>query len=232
MTPQRPRPAEVEPLEPSWKLPTGRHRFPREVVERHQRDRIIAGVANALSEHRYGSLTVEHVIEAAGVSRRTFYDAFANKEEAVLVAHDVIFERFLGSLVRACNSQTEWPLKVKAALAAALEFAAAEPGQAQLLTLDALASNVEIAQRVLDANEHLASLLSSGRRLGERAAALPQLTEKALIGAITAIVASRLMNREPETLPSLLPEVLELTLIPYLGAEEARRFAGVEAVQS
>lgn len=231
MTPQRTRPAEAEPLEPSWKLPTGRHRFPREVVERHQRDRIIVGVANALAEHRYGSLTVEHVIAAAGVSRRTFYDNFANKEEAVLVAHDVIFERFLGTLVRACNSQTEWPLKVKAALAAALDFAAAEPGQAQLLTLDALASNVEIAQRVLDANEHLASLLSAGRRTSERAAGLPQLTEKALVGAITAIVAARLMNREAESLPGLLPEVLELTLIPYLGAEEAKRFAGVETAQ-
>jgi AcrR family transcriptional regulator len=230
MTPQRPRPAEVEPLEPSWKLPSGRHRFPREVVERHQRDRIIAGVANALAEHRYGSLTVEHVIEEAGISRRTFYDNFANKEEAVLVAHDVIFERFLGTLVRACNSEQEWPLKVRAALAAALEFAAAEPGQAQLLTLDALASNVEIAQRVLDANEHLASLLGAGRRISERAANLPQLTEKALIGAITAIVASRLMNDEAEVLPDLLPELVELTLIPYLGVEEAKRLSGAKAV--
>lgn len=231
MTPQRPRPAEVEPLEPSWKLPSGRHRFPREVVERHQRDRIIAGIANALAEHRYGSLTVEHVIEAAGISRRTFYDNFANKEEAVLVAHDTIFERFLGTLVRACNSQVEWPLKVKAALGAALDFAAAEPGQAQLLTLDALASNVAIAQRVLDANEHLASLLSAGRRVSEAAAALPQLTEKALIGAVTAIVASRLMNGEAEVLPEFLPELVELTLIPYLGPEEARRIAGEPALR-
>jgi len=114
---------------------------------------------------------------------------------------------------------------------AALEFAAAEPGQAQLLTLDALASNVEIAQRVLDANEHLASLLSAGRRISERAAALPQLTEKALIGAITAIVASRLMNDEADVLPELLPELLELTLIPYLGVEEAKRITGVPALR-
>jgi AcrR family transcriptional regulator len=195
------------------------------VVESHQRDRLILGVAKALAENGYGGLSVEHVIVAAGVSRTTFYNHFANKQEAVLAAHDLIFERFVGLIMRACNAEAQWPGKVKAAIHAALEFAAAEPEQAQLLTLDALAANFEVARRVLDSSDHLTALLSAGRRESAQADNLPRLIEKALIGAISATVASRLMNGEPERLPELEPQLVELTLMPYIGAAEAARVA-------
>jgi AcrR family transcriptional regulator len=194
-------------------------------VIRHQRDRLIAGVARAIAAHSYAHLTVEHVLAAAGVSRRTFYDHFANKQEAALTAHDVIFERFLGLIVRACNAESEWPLKVKSAIGAALDFAIEEPAAARLLTLDALAANVEVARRVLDSSDHLAALLSAGRQSNPAASELPALTEKALVGAISAIVASRLMDDNLQSLRELEPQLVELTLTPYLGAGEARRVA-------
>lgn len=212
-------------LEPTWDLPRGRHGLPREVVHGHQRDRLILGVATALFEYGYGGLSVEHVIVAAGVSRTIFYNHFANRQEAVLAAHDLIFERFVGLIVRACNTEHLWPAKVKAAIGATLEFAAAEPEQAQLLTLDALAGDVEVARRVLDSSDHLAGLLSVGRRESVRAQGLPSLTEKALIGAISATIASRLLNGDPERLPELGPQLVELTLMPYIGAVEAARMA-------
>jgi AcrR family transcriptional regulator len=227
MTSQR-SPSDPSGLEPVWDLPRGRHRLPREVVERHQRDRLIVGVAKALAEHGYGDLSVESVIVAAGVSRTTFYKHFDNKQEAVLAAHDLIFERFVGLIVRACNSEARWPRKVKVALGAALEFAASEPEQAQLLTLDALAANIEVAKRVLDSSDHLTALLSAGRRESARASELPPLTEKALIGAISATVSGRLMNGESDRLPELEPQLVELTLMPYIGAMEAARVAAAE----
>jgi AcrR family transcriptional regulator len=218
-----------EALEPAWDLPQGRHRLPREVVERNQRLRLVAGVARAMAEHGYAHLTVEHVIEAAGVSRTTFYEHFDNKQEAVLLAHDVVFERFLGSLVRACNSEREWPLKVKGAIGTTIAFAVAEPEQAQLLALDALAADVDVTRRVLASNDHLAGLLSAGRQHDPRGADLPDLTEKALVGAVSAIIAGRLMNGEAERLPELEPELVQLVLTPYVGAEEATRVARAPA---
>lgn len=226
MTPPRSRAAQAPALEPSWELPRGRSRLPREVTAQHQRDRLIAGVATAIAEHGYGDLTVAHVIGAAGVSRTTFYENFANKEEAVVVAHEVLFERFLGLVFRACNAAPEWPLKVKSVIVAALDYAAAEPAQMSLLTLDALSANVEMAQRVLTSTEHLAALLSRGRELSEEAAALPELTEKSVVGALTAIVSSRIASGEAERLPELAPQLVELALAPYVGAAEAKRVAG------
>lgn len=101
--------------------------------------------------HGYGRLTVKQVIGAAGVSRTTFYEHFDNKQQAVLASHDVVFERYLGALLRACNSEQEWPLKIKAVIATTLAFAVDEPEQAQLLALDALADDAEVTSRVLAA---------------------------------------------------------------------------------
>jgi AcrR family transcriptional regulator len=212
-------------LEPQWDLPRGRHSLPREVVTQNQRLRMVAGIARALAEHGYARLTVEHVIAAAGVSRATFYQHFDNKQQAVLAAHDVVFERYLGALLRSCNSQEEWPLKIKAAIATTFAFAMEEPEQAQLLALDALAGDAEVTSRVLASTDHLASLLSAGRQYNPRGAELPGLTEKALVGAVSAIVAGRLMNGEVEALPELEPQIVELILIPYLGPDEASRIA-------
>lgn len=198
--------------------------MPREVTEQHQRDRLIAGVATAIAEHSYRNLTVGHVIAAAGISRATFYKNFENGEEAVLAAHEAIFERFLGLVFRACNAASEWPFKVRSVIEATLDYAAAEPAQVGLLTLDPLSANVEMTQQVLASTEHLAALLSRGRALSEEAA-LPELTEKSVVGALTAIVSSRIANGEAERLPELAPQLVELALTPYVGAAEAKRVA-------
>jgi len=219
----------VQALAPSWELPRGRHQLPREVTEQHQRDRLIAALATVIAKHGYGRFSVEQVIKAAGVSRTTFYANFENSEEAAMVAHEVIFERFLGLIFRACNAASSWPYKVKAVIEAALDYAATEPAQVGLLTLDALSADIVMAQQVLVSSDHLAALLSRGRALCKEATELPELTEKSLIGALTAIVSSRIAAGEAQRLPELAPELVELTLTPYIGAGEAKRVAAADA---
>jgi hypothetical protein len=86
-----------------------------------------------------------------------------------------------------------------------------------------------VTRRVLASNDHLAGLLSAGRQHNPRGADLPALTEKALVGAVSAIIAGRLMNGEAERLPELEPELVQLVLTPYVGAEEAARVARAQA---
>src|ERR1700733_6706511 len=108
---------------PSPPLPRGRHRLPFEVVVENQRRRLLAGAARALAEQGYAALTVKHVIEAAGVSRTTFYANFDDKRDCVLAAHRDVFERLLALLLRACATERDWPRKVRAAVAALFAFA-------------------------------------------------------------------------------------------------------------
>jgi AcrR family transcriptional regulator len=207
-------------------LPRGRHSLPPEEVARHQRERIAAAVATTLAEVGYGALTVERVIAAARISRSTFYVHFANKQEAVLAAHELIFERFLGALTAACGDQVEWPMKVRAAIGATVDFAVTRPEQTQILSTGALIADLARADRVSGSHDHLATLLRGARVHSPFAAELPDCTEQFLVAAITAIVARHLAQGEVEQLRSLEADLVELTLIPYYGAGEAARLAG------
>jgi AcrR family transcriptional regulator len=80
------------------RLPKGPHDLTREQVEGSQRQRILDAVLDMAGEHGYAAMTVAHVTTAAGISRTTFYEQFANKQEAFLTAYDEFGKRFLGDM--------------------------------------------------------------------------------------------------------------------------------------
>ena len=69
-------------------LPSGRHGLLRSFVAANQRERILSAIACASAELGYAEMSVEAIIASAGVSRRTFYEHFRNKEDAFLAAYD------------------------------------------------------------------------------------------------------------------------------------------------
>lgn len=206
-------------------LPRGRHALTPEQVAAHQRERILAAIATVIADQGHGSLTVEHVIDVAGVSRSTFYVHFDNKAEAVLAAHELIFDRFLAALMAACGAEVEWPMKVRAALGATVAFAAARPRQAQILSTGSLNADVALAKRVSVAHDRLAALLTGLRPHSPHAENLPGSTERFLVAAIASLLADSLIRGETDDLRSLQSDLVELTLIPYFGNDEAARLA-------
>jgi len=218
-------PAEGPTDLPEWPLPRGPHKLPREVVTDNQRRRLMAGTACALARKGYAEMNVEDVLLEAGVSRTTFYEHFKNKRECVLLAHEEAFDRLAAELFRACAGQSEWVAKVAAAVEAVVAFAIRTPEEAQLLVVDALAADPKLAERVLASNDYLVGLLRNGREQCSRAAILPELTERALIGAASSVLGSRLLAGQVDQLPELEPQLLQLMLMPYVGVSEARRVA-------
>jgi len=206
-------------------LPRGPHKLPREVVADNQRQRLLAGVARALAAHGYAEMSVAHVLSEAGVSRTTFYENFANKRECVLAAHEEAFDRLLGELIRACAAESRWTAKVVAGVRAAIGFAVRGPEETRLLVVDAVAADPTLAARVIASNDYLVGLLRDGREQCPRAATLPELTERGLVGAAVSIVSMRLLSGQADRLPDLEPQLVQFLLIPYVGIEEARRVA-------
>lgn len=206
-------------------LPRGRHRLTQAQVASHQRERIVAATATAISEHSYGGLTVERVIKEAGVSRSTFYAHFSNMRDAVLTAHKVIFERFLAGVSAACAKHQEWPLKVGAAIGATVDFATDLPEQTQILLLGSLIGDSALSERITESHDRLAVLLSRVRPHSPYAEELPDCTEQFLVAAISAVVARHLVQGDPHGLGSIRGELVELTLIPFFGGAEAARLA-------
>ena len=209
----------------AWRMPRGRHKLPREVVADHQRQRILAAAAGALAEKGYAELSVEHIIARARVSRATFYATFDNKRDCIMIAHEEAFDRLTAELFRACAAQSAWPAKVAAAISCAIDFAVRSPEEAQLLVVDAVAADPALALRVLASNDFLVGLLRNGREQCPGSATLPELTERAQIGAAASVIGHKLLSGQADRLQALRPELVQLILTPYLGIEEAARVA-------
>lgn len=173
----------------------------------------------------YGTLSVNGIVSRAGMPRESFFEHFADKGAAVEAAFVYLFERYLSRLRQTCKAQTSWPLGVKVGIGVTLDMVAASPVEAQFLTVEALTFNGEFLRRVLDSRDRLARLLLGGRTETPHGAELPAIVESALVGAVAGVIATQLRAGEAKRLPSLARELVELTLTPYLGHEEAAKVA-------
>jgi AcrR family transcriptional regulator len=207
-------------------LPRGRHELSPGEVETDQRRRMLAGLAGALAEQGYARVTVSDVLERAGVSRRTFYEQFADKDDCFYAAYDDAERRAWVATAEAvaATSARDWPARVHAAVAAALEFVAAEPDTARLFTLEARAAGPEMAARHGAALDRIAALLRAGNRPAGRdgsntdsagLVSLPETTERTLVANVAALIGSYVISGAAELLPGLEPQLGEHLLSPY-----------------
>ncbi len=188
-------------------------------------DVLIEAVAAETVDAGFAGLSIEGVTARAGLSPSSFEAHFKDLDDAVSVAHGVLFERFVDRLLRACKAQPSWPLKVKVAIGLTLDLAAASPARARFLLLDSLADDPALIRQGVEARDRLASLLASGRSLAPDGVTLPGITEQALVAGLAGVILARLVGGEAEHLPALAPELVELALVPYLGTEAAAAVA-------
>ncbi|HSS03654.1 MAG TPA: hypothetical protein VLK89_00510 [Solirubrobacterales bacterium] len=114
---------------------------------------------------------------------------------------------------------------MSAGIRAALEFAAADPAAAQLLTNGAMASGRDGFARYDRMITHFASRLLRGRARRPEGEWLPEITEKAMVGGFAMLVAQRIDRGGAAELSALAPEAIQFVLTPYTGTAEARRRA-------
>jgi AcrR family transcriptional regulator len=188
---------------------------------------VLKAVVAGTAECGYSALSAEEIATRAGITVSSFHGFFASKQSAVEAAHEALFGRFVDRLIQTCETQAAWPLKVKVGIGVALDLAAASPLEARFLTVDSLVANRELALQTIEARDRLARLLAAGRaeRPRDIAIPLPALTEQAIIAGLVGVISARLLGGEAEYLPALAPELVELTLLPYLGAEAAAEVA-------
>ena len=102
---------------------------------------------DATSASGYAQMNVEDIVRGAGVSRRTFYELFANKHDAFLAAFDAAADALLAAVRSATERETTFEGKVIAGVRAFLEALAATPGPARVCIVEALAAGPEAIAR-------------------------------------------------------------------------------------
>ena len=124
------------------RLPSGRHHLTREAVEASQRGRLLVAMAETVAIKGYVATTVADVVERAGVSRRTFYEQFPDKEACFLAAYDTGVEVMLGRIRDAVAplAADDWRGRARTGLQTYLDVLADEPGFAWCFHVEVLSA--------------------------------------------------------------------------------------------
>jgi AcrR family transcriptional regulator len=209
------------------RLPPGRHGLPREFVTRNQRERLIAGLAEAVAENGYAGTTIAHITKHAAVSRRTFYEHFSSKDECFVAAYDMVMSELNQRVGEAFEQEEEWPQAVRAGIAAMLGFLTAEPHLARLSMVEALVAGPVVVERYDAAIQNLVPYFEAGRegRSAEVLEGLSPTTEEALVGGMVSLISRRIFADRTDELELLLSDLVEFALTPYLGSAEAAKVA-------
>src|SRR5260221_9095152 len=130
------------------RFPSGARKLPSDLISAVQRERLMVAMLKAASALGYREANVHAVIERAGVSRPTFYEHIANKEDCFLVAIDTTATRLRNRVAEAARQGGgNWRDRLRLGLEELLRFIATEPDTARTLILDVPAARSKATRR-------------------------------------------------------------------------------------
>jgi AcrR family transcriptional regulator len=207
------------------KRPSRRVRTGGTQVSEVQRARMLTAAVEIVGELGYGGMSVARVTGRAGVSRRTFYDLFEDREDCFLAVFEETVARASGVASDAAVGEGGWRDRVRAGLAALLVFFGDEPVLGSLMIVDALGAGPKILARRARGLDTLNTIVDEGR--SERATNSkpppPPLTAEGIVGAVLAVIHARMLERDHRSLVSLLNPLMGMIVLPYLGQAAAAR---------
>jgi AcrR family transcriptional regulator len=207
------------------KLPPGRHLVPPDFVAQNQRERMLLATAELVAERGYQKTTIELIAKTARVALSTFYEQFSSKEECFLAAFDESIAAASEVFGELLDPEQEWAEQISAAIEIFLEMVVKEPPRARLCIVESQAAGGAALARYQAMLEAVAPKLREGREHNPRSSRLPDGLEVAIVGGLTWLVHQRLVADRDGEIKALLPEMLQVTLTPYVGEVEASRAA-------
>jgi AcrR family transcriptional regulator len=144
----------------------------------------------------YVGANVSAVIAEAGVSRPTFYEYFADRDDCFLAAHAEAHERLLGA-IRVAVDQERPERALHASLRALVEFAVAKPALARFLMNEPMAGGA----MVLDARDQgiaaIEQIIEVAYGHVDGPSEIPDFSVRMVVGGTYRMLASRLRRGEP-----------------------------------
>ena len=188
-----------------------------------QRRRLLLAMDELLAEMGVEDATVGRISKRAGVSRRTFYEVFEDREECFLAAFDQAIERLACEVVPAYRREGKWSSRVRAALTILLEHFDAHPGVARMCVIETLRAGPSVLERRRRVLGLLAAAVDEGRVEARHGNEPLPLTAEGVVGGALAVVHARLLEPEHGPLVDLANALTGMIVHPYAGAAAARR---------
>jgi len=194
-----PREPRVRLAEIVRELPRRAHKLSRSAVAESQHWRMLEAVTEAVGKRGYAEASVAEIVDIAGVSRKTFYEHFRDKEHCFLTAFEVLSERVVEALVAEGAKHPAGKVRCRAQIAKYIDVLVRDPIAARVFNVDVLAAG----DRALDARERVNA--SFGLAMFGRA--VPAERRVAIIGGIHALSVAALRDGDVGKLEQLVEPV-------------------------
>jgi AcrR family transcriptional regulator len=184
------------------RLPSGRRPatgLTKDDVTQIQRDRMLFAMAEAIADEGYAGVSVTHVVTRAGVSRATFYEQFADKQDCFLSAFDRAAELLSASLLPHLPGGRD-PKAFPRLLSRYLDALIDHEAFARVFLIDVYAAGPAGFRRRAASQQRFAEVL--GSLFGVRTAK-DRFACEALVAAIGSMVTTKLAERDLDGLRAL-----------------------------
>lgn len=187
-------------------------------------------MAHVCAAKTYPATTVADVVDQAGVSRATFYQLFSDKGDCFLATID----EALGLLVEALEPLVrapveDWGVTVTGVISTMLELMSELPDYSTAVMVESLTAGEAAFNRYSDGIGLVVALLDEGRIHGQNPVKPPPRTARAMMGGGEWLIRGEMMAGRANRLPVLVPDFVYMVLVPYLGQDEALRYARLAA---
>jgi AcrR family transcriptional regulator len=163
----------------------------------------------AVHKAGYTGTTVAHVIALAGVSRRAFYEQFANKEECFLATYDISVARSKKKVLDAWLTDRGWANRLHRSCQAFAEDAYRNAKGTRLVLIEGLGIGPRARERLLLASGAYERVIATAFDVAPDGIKLPPLAPRAIVGGGRYVTAARLRQRRESELPGLTDELLD-----------------------
>ena len=204
----------------------GRHAPPPEVRLPLQRERLLRAAALEFAEQGYAGASSESISRRAAMSKATFYEHFANKEECMLALFDLGAQVIQAAMAQAAASAPTGDARerLKAGTRAFLGALADNPEFAQTLLVEIIGAGPRATQRRDQVLQAFADVLDAENAAAARRGLSPRFVSPldtfAVVGAITELVSRQVRLGEPARVLDLAP-VIDRLIFGLLGRDGA-----------
>ncbi len=216
-------PGDLEGAIKQERLPSGRSDLAEPLIAHSQRERILVAIAASCATKGYGATTIADICEPAGVSRATFYELFKDKEDCFRAAMELSLADAMGRIVEVYSPDKPWATMVRDAATVFLDLLASRPAFARMALVEAPSASESAFELYASGKRVMQSLLDRGRDDPVEERAIPSSAGRAALAAAESLIVGQILAGNTERLPELLPDIVYITTVPYLGQDEALR---------
>lgn len=189
-----------------------------------QRARLLGATVDAVFDRGAPNVTVSEIVARAGVSRRTFYELFRDRDDCMAAAFEDALARAAARVLPAYESHQRWRDRIRRSLEALLAFLDEDPAVGRLLIVESLGGGRALVERRAQVIERIAEAVDAGGlEASSGKAKRSPLTAEGVVGGVLAVLHARLCGMPRQSLSELASQLTSMVVLPYLGATAAQR---------